>query len=178
MPLRRREVLALGGVAVAAGLGGLLFGRWMTGGDADETMSLANASFADLNGQTRKLAEWSGNVVIVNFWATWCGPCREEIPMFMEARKQYRQTGVEFVGIAIDQVSKVSQYAKDIGMTYPVLLAEADGLDLLRRLGNRSGGLPYTVVLNRTGVPVRRKLGALHRQELDAMIEAAISGKG
>jgi thiol-disulfide isomerase/thioredoxin len=109
--------------------------------------------------------------VVCNFWATWCAPCREEIPLLVAARQKYGPAGVEVVGIAIDNAAKVRQFSASFHISYPVLLAEADGLDLMRQLGNSGGGLPYTVVADRQGALVHRKLGALKLGELDAWLE-------
>lgn len=168
MRLGRREAIALGVAAVAAAATGM----WWRARQAEngETQALDAASFADLSGRSRQVAEWRGSVVVVNFWATWCAPCREEIPMLREMRDKYREKGLEIVGIAIDLVAKVKEFAKETNISYPILMADAGGIDLLRKLGNAPGGLPYTVFLDRSGRIQRRKLGALRRQELEAWI--------
>ncbi len=171
MALRRREALALAGVALAAAAAGFVLGPRLLQRDPDEAASIAAARFQDLTGTTRSLSEWHGRIVLLNFWATWCAPCREEIPMLMELRSEYSPFGVEVVGIAIDMAAKVSDYVRQMQIDYPILLAEAGGLDLMRKLGNTAGGLPYTVLLDRRGNPVRRKLGALRRDELLGMLK-------
>ena len=88
----------------------------------------------------------------------------------MAIGQKYRAQGVEIVGIAVDHGTKVAEYARFMKITYPVLLAEADGLDLMRRLGNTGGGLPYTVIVGRQGRVVHRKLGAYKQAELEAAI--------
>lgn len=90
--------------------------------------------------------------------------------MLMEVRHTAWSSGVEIVGIAVDNGAKVREYASNMKVTYPILLAEASGLDLIRKLGNSSGGLPYTVFLDRHGAPVRTRLGALKRPEVDALL--------
>ena len=169
MAAGRREVLILGAAGVAATAAGFLVGPLLIGRSGDEA-ALHAASFPDLAGKSRPLAEWQGRVVVVNFWATWCAPCREEIPLLMAIGQKYRSNGVEIVGIAIDNGPKVAEYARFMKITYPVLLAEADGLDLMRRLGNTGGGLPYTVIIGRQGKVVHRKLGAYKQPELEAAI--------
>jgi len=166
---KRRETVILGIAGVAAIAAGFLAGPALLklAGDGDEITALMSAKFPDLGGKVRHLEEWRDRVLVCNFWATWCAPCREEIPLLIETRARYASSGVEIVGIAIDNADKVRQFAEFMRISYPVLVAEADGLDLMRRLGNSGGGLPYTVIADRRGNLVRRKLGALKGPELE-----------
>lgn len=170
----RRRALAYGAAAAAAAGAGIWTGvRLLSGGAAPEptiVSPLDAMTFPDLAGKPRRIAEWRGKVVAVNFWATWCAPCREEIPLFMEVRRERASQGFEVVGIAIDNAEKVAEYARNAAISYPVLIADGSGLDLIRKLGNASGGLPYTAFLDRGGRPVRSKLGALKRTELEGLL--------
>ena len=133
--------------------------------------AIATASFYDLQEKVQPLAQWKGKVLVVNFWATWCPPCLAEIPEFIHLQKKYEKQGVQFIGIAIDQKSKVQTYAKDVGMNYPVLLGDLAGIDLARRIGNPSGGLPYTVIVDRSGNVVATQLGTLSKEKLEGIIK-------
>ena len=166
----RREALILGAAGVAAAAAGFLAGPLLLKGGGPEDNALRSATLIDLAGMPRQAAEWQGRLVAWNFWATWCAPCRDEIPLLIAAREKYSSSGVEIVGIAIDNAAKVREYASSLKIPYPILLAEANGIDLMRRLGNGAGGLPYTVVSDRKGNVVRRKLGALKQDELDAIL--------
>jgi thiol-disulfide isomerase/thioredoxin len=167
----RRDALILGGAGLVAAAAGFLAGpallRLRTQGES----AFGQAAFTDLDGRQRRFAEWRGRVVVCNFWATWCAPCREEIPLLVAARQKFGPAGVEIVGIAIDNVAKVRQFSASFNISYPVLLADADGLDLMHQLGNSGGGLPFTVIADRQGALVYRKLGALKPGELDAWLE-------
>jgi thiol-disulfide isomerase/thioredoxin len=169
----RREALILAAAGVAAAAAGFLVGPILLrsmkgeGGNAE----LRSATFVDLAGKQRKLDEWQGRILVCNFWATWCAPCRDEIPLLMAAREKYASGGVDFVGIAIDNAAKVREFTSSLKISYQVLLAEADGLDLMRKLGNNAGGLPYTVVAERRGGVLHRKLGAFHQGDLDAILD-------
>ena len=167
----RRQALLLLGVATASTAAGIVFGPRLAGmlssNDAD---ALRSALLTDLSGKQRSMAEWEGRIVVCNFWATWCPPCLEEIPALVRARDKLLPSGIEFVGIAIDQVDKVSNFALTVRISYPVLLAGGNGLDLVRKLGNPAGGLPFTVVLDRKGVIAHRKLGAVTQQEIEATL--------
>jgi thiol-disulfide isomerase/thioredoxin len=175
MALRRREALILGGVAVAAAAAGFLAGPLLLNRPPQGGAQLAAATFTDLQGKARRIGEWRGRILVVNFWATWCHPCREEIPMLMEARAKYAHKGVEIVGIAIDHAAKVQEYSQNVKISYPILIADARGLDLVRELGNRAGGLPYTVFLDRQGQPGKSKLGALKQGELEALLDEMLA---
>jgi thiol-disulfide isomerase/thioredoxin len=172
---RRRNLLVAGMVGGAALAAGVLVALRGAGGVDAKADALSNARFMDLQGKSRALSEWRGKVVVANFWATWCAPCLEEIPLLMATRKIEVSKGVEVVGIAIDQAAKVEAFAAKLQIDYPVLVAEADALNLVRKLGNQSGGLPFTVFVDRTGRPVKTKIGVLRKPELTAIL-AAIAG--
>jgi thiol-disulfide isomerase/thioredoxin len=133
--------------------------------------AVATASFYDLEEKVQPLAQWKGKIMVVNFWATWCPPCRAEIPEFVRFQKQYEKQGVQFVGIAIDQKSKVQAFAKENGMNYPVLLGDLAGIDLAKRIGNNEGGLPYTVVVDRKGQIITTQLGTMSFEKLETTIK-------
>jgi thiol-disulfide isomerase/thioredoxin len=171
----RRNALVLGGAGLAAAAAGFLVARLITGSEGREGALLA-ARLPDLAGKPRQLSEWRGKILVCNFWATWCAPCREEIPLLVAARAKYASQGVEIVGIAVDNASKVSEFSRSMGVTYPILLSEADGLELMRRLGNTSGGLPYTVFLDREGRVAHRKLGALKASDLEQILGGLTRG--
>jgi len=169
----RREALLLGVAGIAAAAAGFLIGpTLLRPGRRREGELLQSASFPDLENKMRRLSEWRGKVLVCNFWATWCAPCREEIPILVAARRKYGPSGAEIVGIAIDNVAKVRQFSASFDISYPVLLAGSDGLDLMRQLGNSGGGLPYTVIVDRQGALVHRKLGALKTGELDGLLDS------
>jgi len=161
----RRKALIIGAVGVAAASAGTLAALGVLRSE-DAGTALQAAQFTDLEGKTRRLAEWRGKVVLCNFWATWCAPCREEIPMLVALSKEMASKGVEIVGIALDSDVKVVEFAKDYEVTYPVLIAGPDGIDLMRATGNQLGGLPFTAFLDRRGRIVHRKLGALKETQV------------
>jgi thiol-disulfide isomerase/thioredoxin len=169
----RRDALILG----ATGLGALVAGS-VVGALALQSGSgaanLLSASFADLTGRQTPIREWQGRVLLCNFWATWCEPCRNEIPLLNAAQQQYLPQGLTIVGIGIDSAEKIREYSAKYGIVYPSLVANADAFVLLRSLGNQSGGLPYSVVLDRKGTMVSRKLGAFLREELHQVLAGTL----
>jgi len=165
----RRDALILGAVALgAAAIGGVAgaLALQARSGAAD----LLASRFHDLSGQPRRLLEWQDRSLVCNFWATWCAPCREEIPLLNAAQQKYAQEGIQMVGIALDNAANVSEFAESVKIAYPVLLAGPPAIDLMRRLGNASGGLPFTVLLDRHGRLAGRKLGAFSAGDLDTAV--------
>lgn len=109
---------------------------------------------ADHEGRLRRAADWNGQVLVVNFWATWCIPCRREIPAFVALQETYRERGLQFVGIALDTAGEVRRFVDELGLAinYPLLIAADNaGIDLATDYGNRFGILPYTVLVDRQG---------------------------
>ena len=123
----------------------------------------------DLQGKTQKVTQWVGKPVVLNFWATWCGPCREEIPAFVNLQKQYGDK-VQFIGVAIDKPEDVSKYIKQYGVTYPVLVGDADAMDMMNKLGNTDGVLPFTLILDSKGHLVTQSLGAMKAAQVQKAV--------
>jgi len=176
---RAREWVLIACVALAATAAGFAYNAWRTapaaGSAADEGLAaLRAARFPDLEGRAQALDQWHGKVVVVNFWATWCAPCREEIPLFVALQKKYGERGLQFVGIAIDQPEKVRPYAAELGMNFPVLIGGAGAIELTRSLGNRASVLPFTVILDRTGKAVSREVGAAKEAKIDPLLASLL----
>lgn len=157
-------------VAVAALVSGYIFSQ--TGArDPVDINPLMAASFPDLQGRSRSLAEWRGSVLVVNFWATWCPPCLKEIPDFIRMQEKLGARGVQFVGIAADQPDKVRLFAAKYRMNYPVLLADMAVVEIAKQAGNQAGGLPFTVILDREGKWVSSESGILDEKRLNSLVE-------
>jgi thiol-disulfide isomerase/thioredoxin len=169
MPPDRREILALAGVGLAAAVAGAVLGPVVLQSGSGAS-SLLSTVFPDLAGRPRRLREWSGKVAACNFWGTWCPPCREEIPLLIALYEKYRHQGVDIVGIGVDKLPNIVEFAAKLNITYPLLVGDARALDLMRSLGNDAGALPYTVVLDRQGTVAYRKLGAFQQGELDTIL--------
>src|SRR5215813_1491241 len=153
--------LVAGAIALAAGVGLALWDRKAP--DARELLAL---SLPDTQGAPQPLSQWQGKVLLVNFWATWCGPCREEMPEFVKAQRDFGPKGLQVVGIAIDQPDKVKQFAKELELNYPALIASYETLDVAKPLGDSLLGLPFTVVLDRQGRVAHTQLGPMKPSQL------------
>ncbi len=127
-------------------------------------------SLPDLQGQRHVNSEWDDKVVVVNFWATWCPPCLNEIPRFVELQEEYGARGLQFVGVAIDEVAPVQRVAKTLGINYPVLVGNKEAIAVATQFGNNSGVLPFTVVINRQGYTVWRQPGEIEEAEVKQII--------
>lgn len=160
-------MVALALLALAAGVW-LAQSRYAPQSPAPASIDeLWTLSFPDPSGHPQALSQWRGQVVVLNFWASWCAPCREEMPDFVDLRSKYQPKGVEFVGIAIDNSANVSQFFQQLSVNYPILIGEGAAHALTRQLGNPSGALPYTIVIDRNGKVVLKHLGRLPRDTLE-----------
>jgi thiol-disulfide isomerase/thioredoxin len=117
--------------------------------------------FVDLEAKAHRLAEWQGQYLLVNFWASWCAPCREEMPALDAARKQFAPLGVEVLGVALDDPDAVRAYLAAAPVSYPVVLAAPDLPNPALALGNTRQVLPYSVLIDRQGRLQKQYLGAL-----------------
>ena len=171
MTISRRDALWLGAAGTAAAVAGAVAGALALQSRSGAAELLA-ARYPDADGRVRRLLDWRGRVLLCNFWATWCAPCREEVPMLVAAKQQWASHGFEVVGIGIDSADNIREFSKTYQVNYPVLVADGSVLELMRKLGNRGGGLPYSVVLDRTGSIAERHLGALTAEDLRRVLES------
>lgn len=127
-------------------------------------------SLPDADGTLHTASEWDGQVLVVNFWATWCPPCRREIPTFIELQQEYGARGLQFVGLAMDEAGRVRDFATTLGINYPLLVGEQAVVDAARAYGNEAGLLPYSAVVDREGKVVFTWAGELTREQAEEVI--------
>jgi thiol-disulfide isomerase/thioredoxin len=132
--------------------------------------ALPDVSLPDREGRPRKLSEWADRPLLINFWATWCAPCRREIPLLKRLRTERREQGLEVIGIAVDVRESVLAYANDIGLDYPLLIGEQEGFDAAAAFG-MDLVLPFSVFSDRSGRIVTLKVGELHADEADFILD-------
>ncbi len=135
---------------------------------------LPSFSYPDLQGKQRQSSEFADKVLVLNFWATWCPPCRKETPEFVALQEAFRGQ-VQFIGIAIDDEEPVREFADSYGVNYPLLLGDVGAVALSRQLGNRFEGLPFTVVMAPGGNVVLRHTGGLDREKLEPLLRELTS---
>ncbi|MGH8619663.1 MAG: TlpA family protein disulfide reductase [Burkholderiales bacterium] len=157
-------------LAVAAGVGTQLWRQ--SGGAAPEAAvaALRATRLPDLAGTPRAIDDWRGKVVVVNYWATWCVPCREEMPIFVKMQRKYGERGLIFVGIAIDQPAKVSTFAKELGIDYPILIGGVADIEATKAIGNKVSALPFTLIFDREGRLMKRQLGSIKEADLETIV--------
>ena len=168
-PLRALLIAVAAAIALAGGILAPLTLRAEPPGTVDVSV-LTVAQFKDLSGQTGSLERWQGQVLIVNFWASWCPPCLEEIPGLVRIHREWVGKGVQVVGIAVDSADNARVAAAQLDVSYPVLIAGMEVIDLTRRLGNRPGALPYTLILDRNRKVIATHLGIISEAELRRII--------
>ncbi len=160
-------------VAAAIGLTGGVYFAWLHGqGDRDGSAIKAvyATTLLDLAAQPQSLSQWKNRVLMVNFWATWCIPCRTEIPALIKIQSLYSAKNVQIVGIALDNPDQVKAFAKSLSINYPVVIGGLESIDLTRAIGNRNGALPFTLILSPGGTVMRSHLGAMTETEMEALI--------
>ena len=140
----------------------------------DGAKTLPAFRFVDLDGVSRDSTEWQGQILIVNFWATWCPPCRQEMPLFVELQEKYRARGLQIVGIAIDDPDLVRDFADVYGINFPVLIGSADAIRLANTLGNRFDSLPFTAVFDRNGNTHYVQVGEIKRDVLEKQLASLL----
>ncbi len=133
-------------------------------------------SLKDLSGRAVSGDTWDGQIVLVNFWAAWCPPCRREIPAFSEVREWYHEDGFEVVGVAIDDQDSVEEFLRGVkNIRYPQLIGAHDATALMREFGNAGGGLPFSALLDRGGTVRFVKSGELKKDALMEKVEALLA---
>ncbi len=170
------------GLATAGLVSGYFFNNWQHEQKLAETkLSLTKETatsnirplfkLKDVDGKIRDVKEWDGQVLMINFWATWCPPCRKELPAFIEVQEKYKDKGFQIVGIALDEKQAVIDFTDPMGINYPLLLADQEGIVLTKAYGNRLSVLPFTVIIDRKGNIVHRQRTGLTFAQVEGMIK-------
>jgi thiol-disulfide isomerase/thioredoxin len=142
-------------------------GPYTQTGDGLSSKAFFQASFADEKNVQQSMQAYQGKILVVNFWASWCPPCREEMPELSALNQQYQSKNVQVLGLAIDDVETILTFQKENPTSYPLFSAEIQGMELASSLGNSQGGLPYTVIIDANGSIIKTYLGKISKPLLE-----------
>ncbi|MBK6617133.1 MAG: TlpA disulfide reductase family protein [Nitrosomonas sp.] len=129
-----------------------------------------NAALTDVAGVVQPGEQWRGKIIVANFWATWCAPCRDEIPELIDTYASYRDQGIIVVGIAVDDTQKVAAFSEEFGINYPIVVGEFDAFTLAEAMGNPQGALPFTATIDRSGNIINTHLGRIKKKQIEEII--------
>lgn len=128
-------------------------------------------SLPDIDGRQQNFSQWNNKVVLLNFWATWCPPCRREMPDFIDVYNEYRDQDFIVVGVGIDDQKKISEFIKKLGVNYPILVGGKSAMQVSYQYGNHHGALPYSIIIDKQGIIRYRAGGFISRKKLLSQIE-------
>jgi len=175
--VNRRQWIMIGGISLLALLTGVFSSQWISQTGLASDLSI-KAFFANPwqtpDGKPANSQNWRGNVLVVNFWASWCPPCVEEMPALDKIAQEYTPKNVLIVGIGIDSPSNIREFLQKTPVSYPIVLGGIEGSNLSKQMGNTQGALPYTVVINPKGKSIYTKLGKINEEELKKAINSAL----
>jgi thiol-disulfide isomerase/thioredoxin len=167
----------IGGISLLALLAGVFSSQWIsqTGLASDPSIKAFFANPWQMpDGKPANSENWRGKVLVVNFWASWCPPCVEEMPALDRIAQEYASKNVLIVGIGIDSPSNIREFLQKTPVSYPIVLGGLEGSNLSKQMGNTQGALPYTVVINPKGKSIYTKLGKISEEELKKAINSAL----
>ncbi len=157
--------------AAILALGAGIFARGLSTPTQPKVVALPEFSLADVSGKLHSISEWQGKIRVINFWATWCGPCLKEIPEFIELQNQYADKGLQFIGIAVDSPEAVQTYLNTININYPILVGDMPAISIAHQLGNHIDAVPFTVIVNPQGQIIHQHAGEFSKEQLLEVIK-------
>jgi len=175
--VNQRQWIMISGISVLALLAGVFSSQWIsqTGLASDPSIKAFFAnSWQTPDGKSANSENWRQKVLIVNFWASWCPPCVEEMPTLDKIAQEYAPKNVLIVGIGIDSPSNIREFLLKTPVSYPIVIGGLEGSNLAKQMGNAQGALPYTVIINSKGKAIFTKLGKISEEELRKAINSAL----
>ena len=174
----KKTLLPISIVALLGLAGGFILNQWLTRSTIEPETNLKTGTdqrpaftLMDLEARPRSISDWDGQVILINFWATWCPPCVREIPAFNQLYETYKNKGFTIIGIALDNKQDVIDFTDPMGVEYPILLGDQEGIKLTQEYGNHLGVLPFTVIIDRQGRIIERHRNELTFEEAEQLIK-------
>lgn len=174
------------GVALVALVAGVVIARFIHTDEPKTVVTrtthamptqMVDFSLPDPEGKPHSISDWRGKTIILNFWATWCPPCRAEVPLFVEAQEKYKKDGLVIVGVAIDKKEDVANFIDSYFINYPVLVNDQENTQLMAQYGNRIATLPYSVIMDSSGRIVDSHAGAYRKADLYPLLDRVLNKK-
>jgi thiol-disulfide isomerase/thioredoxin len=175
--MNRRQWISIAGIGLLALLAGVLTSQWIfrTSLATDPAIEAFFAnSWKTPDGKPVNTDQWRGKVLVVNFWASWCPPCVEEMPTLDKLQQEFLSQNVLIVGIGIDSPSNIREFLEMTPISYPIVIGGLEGSNLSKQMGNAQGALPYTVIIKANGQASNSKLGKMSEEELRKAIKSAL----
>ena len=173
MKFSRRTVigiLLIAGIIGAAGMF-LLSERSSTSAPSLSANALYTTQFVDLENKPVMIGRWQGKILLINFWASWCGPCKTEIPHLIDAQKSFAGKNVQVLGIAVDSLQNAKDFSGRLGINYPILVNQDGAIALSQKLGNVLGVLPFTVLIDQNGNVKAVEVGMLNESKINKLVD-------
>lgn len=175
--MNRRPWIYIVGISLVALSLGIFTSQWIYRTSLADDPAI-KAFFANPwktpDGKSVNTDDWRGKVLVVNFWASWCPPCVEEMPTLDQLQGEFLSQNVLFVGIGIDSPSNIRQFLEMMPVSYPIVIGGLEGSALSKQMGNAQGALPYTIIIDAKGKAISSKLGKISEEELRKAIKSAI----
>ena len=175
--MNRRQWMIIITISLLALFAGVLTSQWIykTGLASDPAVkAFLSNPWQTPDGKAIDTQKWQGKILVINFWASWCPPCVEEMPTLDKLQQDFLQQNVLFVGIGIDSPSNIRDFLSKTPVSYPIVIGGLEGSNLSKQLGNSQGALPYTIIIDAKGKATYSKLGKITEDELRSAIKAAI----
>lgn len=138
---------------------------------ATPVVNYPSFTLPDVEGVSHTLDEWDGHSRLLNFWATWCAPCRREIPLLKALQDQQGNDGLQVIGIAVDFPEQVAAYAENVNFNYPILVGQEDAMAFAESSGVEFIGMPFTMILSADGELLNSHIGEIHQEDLDHIVD-------
>ncbi len=170
-----RSLIVALSLALLSGLGGFAAYQWLVRPNVITGQAAPDIVITDIDGQAHSLASLQGKWVLINFWASWCAPCMDELPLLVDAQQRYGARGLQLIGPALDERDPVLAAVEHFGINYPVSADFNGASTAMELLGNQRGALPYSVLLNPQGQIAETVLGSLTAESLETLITSHLA---